>query len=252
MEYIKDGERLDEVNDSLSLIQKTDGLTFGTDALLLASFINCRAKSGIELGSGSGIISLLLLTRGKLADATALEVQEEYRDLTERNAMLNALDDRLTAICTDAREYKTDKSFDLVYTNPPYMKVDSGRANELTKKNIARHEVFGTIGDFCATAARLLKFGGTFAVVYRTDRLIDLIAAMRDSRLEAKRMTFVHADAESRPSMVLVEGKLGAKPSLDLTAPLIIYKDKKHKEYTDDMNYIMENGSFPERFYKTR
>ena len=98
----------------------------------------------------------------------------------------------------------------------------------------------------------MLKYGGTFAAVYRTDRLIDLICAMRDNNIEPKRMTYVYANSHTRPSMVLVEGRLGGKPSLDLTAPMIIYKDKSHTEYTDDMKYIMENGSFPERFYKTR
>lgn len=241
-------ERCDFVNDKLRLIQETEGLTFGTDALLLAGYINGKYKYGCEIGSGSGIISMLLLTREKLERTVAVEVQEEYAALTEKNASLNGLSDKMDTACTDVREYKSEKEFDLIYTNPPYMKTDSGRKNEAEKKNIARHEVCGDIGDFCRSAKRLLKFGGTFAVVYRPDRLCDLFSAMRENTLEPKRMTLVYADTESEPSMALVEAKAGGKCGLVLTKPLIIYKDKAHREYSDDMNYIMENGSFPKGY----
>jgi tRNA1(Val) A37 N6-methylase TrmN6 len=242
-------ERRDRVNDSLTLIQNTDGLTFGTDALLLAGYISGKYKSAIEIGGGTGIISMLLLTRGKAQRAVAVEVQEEFADLIKRNAELNGLSNRLTAVLSDIREYKNDAECDLVFTNPPYMKTTSGRANEMDKKNIARHEVFGDIGDFTRAAKRLLKFGGTFAAVYRPDRLTDLIFAMRDSGLEPKRMTFVHGDTESEAAMVLVEAKAGGKSGMILTRPLIIYSDKSHTEYSEDMKYIMENGSFP-YYYK--
>ena len=124
------------------------------------------------------------------------------------------------------------------------------KANELLKKGIARHEIFGGINDFCLTAKRLLKYGGSFVAVYRPDRLTDLISAMRQSSLEPKRITFVHADCDSESSMVLVEGKSGGKSGMILTPPLLIYKDNEHKEYTSDMNYIMENGSFPKKFMR--
>ena len=242
-------ERIDFVNDSLKLIQKTDGLTFGTDALLLAGYVNGKYKSGLEIGGGTGIISMLLLTRSKAERITAVEVQEEFSSLIERNARLNGLSDRLLAVVSDIRDYKANEEYDLIFTNPPYMKTSSGRANELDKKNIARHEVFGNIDDFAMAAKRLLKFGGTFAVVYRPDRLTDLIYALRSAKLEPKRATFVHADTESESSMVLVEAKAGGKSGMILTRPLIIYKDKLHSEYSDDMKYIMDNGSFP-AYYK--
>ena len=120
----------------------------------------------------------------------------------------------------------------------------------LSKKNLARHEVMGGINDFCRCAAKSLKYGGKFAVVYRPDRLTALLSAMADSKLEAKRITFVHADTEMDSSMVLIEAKKGGKCDAKLTAPLIIYKDKEHKEYTDDMKYIMEYGSFPDKFLR--
>jgi tRNA1Val (adenine37-N6)-methyltransferase len=245
-----DGERIDYVNDALSLIQKPNGLTFGTDALLLAGYMRTRGADGLELGAGSGIISMLLLTRGKLDKATALEVQEEYAHLTERNAELNSLSDRLFAVHTDLREFRSDREYDTVYTNPPYMTVGSGRANEFSGKNLARHEVMGGISDFCICGARFLKYGGTFFAVYRPDRAIDILTAMRSAGLEPKRMTFVHSDTLSESSMMLIEAKKGGKSGLYLTPPLIIYSSAEHKEYSSDMEYIMENGSFPERFFK--
>ena len=241
-------ERCDFVNDNINLIQDTDGLTFGTDALLLASYITGRYKSGCELGSGSGIISMLLLTRNKLSRCVALEVQSEYAELTAKNASLNNLSDKLSVVNSDLRDYKSPEEFELVFTNPPYMKTNSGKKNITEKKNIARHEVCGDINDFCKHGRKLLKFGGFFAAVYRPDRLVDLISAMRNNDIEPKRMTFVHADTEAEPSMVLVEGKAGGKCGLTLTRPLIIYDDKSHKQYTHDMNYIMENGSFPSEY----
>ena len=245
---LNNNERIDYVNDKLSLIQKTDGLTIGTDALLLAGYINGKHKSGVEIGGGSGIISMLLLTREKVGTVNCIEVQEEYAALIGRNAELNSLSDRLTPVCSDVREYKPGEECDIVFTNPPYMKSTSGAHNERTAKTVARHEIFGDIRDFCHAGARLLKFGGTFAVVYRPDRLIDLISAMRSEGVEPKRMTIVHADTSSEPSMVLIEGKKGGKSGLLLTKPLIIYKDKGHKEYGEDMDHIMENGSFPPEY----
>ena len=203
---------------------------------------------GIELGGGSGIISMLLLTRDKLTHATAVEVQESYADLIRRNAELNSLSERLTSVCSDARDYIHGRECELVYTNPPYMKATSGRQNALSAKNIARHEICGDISDFTAAGARLLKYGGTFAAVYRPDRLCDLIYALRKSSLEPKRMTFVHADTNSESSMVLLIAKKGARSGMQLTRPLIIYRDSEHKRYSDDMEYIMENGNFPDDF----
>lgn len=243
-------ERIDVVNDGLKLIQKTEGLTFGTDALLLAAFVSKKYSKGAELGSGSGIISLLLVSRDKVSTARAIEVQEEYADLTARNAALNGYSDRIVSVCSDIREAASEGDFDLVYTNPPYMKATSGRACELDKKNTARHEICGDIGDFCRAAKKMLKFGGDFAVVYRPDRLADLIVEMRNAGIEPKRATFVYASPSKEPSMVLILGRSGGRSGMICTPPLIIYKDETHGEYSDDMKYIMENGSFPKAFLR--
>ena len=129
-------ERCDIVNDNLRLIQDTDGLTFGTDALLLAAYAEGKRRRGCELGSGTGIISLLLLSREKLAEVTALEVQEHYAELTRRNAEENGLSDRLAAVCSDVRDYACAESFDVVYTNPPYMKNDCGKIRKILISSI--------------------------------------------------------------------------------------------------------------------
>lgn len=247
---LKDGERLDYVNDDLSLIQNKEGLTFGTDALLLAGYCSGKKRLGVELGGGSGIISMLLLARKKIEGCICLEIQPDYAELISRNAELNNLGDRLVTVCTDIREFRSEEECDLVYSNPPYMKADSGRRNESDKKNIARHEVFGGINDFCLTAKRLLKYGGSFLVVYRPDRMCDLISALRENSLEPKRITFVQADKNSAPSMLLLEAKKGGKSGLKLTRPLIIYTDEGHKEYSEDMEFIMREGVFPPAFDK--
>ena len=245
---IKNDERLDEVNDRLSLIQKTGGLTFGTDALLLAGYVNGKHKIGVELGGGSGIISMLLLARGKVETVTAYEVQEDYAELISRNSELNHLSDRLISLCADIRTISRDESVDIVFTNPPYMKSDSGKNNDSDAKAIARHEFFGNIDDFCIAASKKLKYGGAFYAVYRPDRLADIFAAMKKCNLEPKRMTFVHADTKKEASMVLIEAKRGGKSGIMLTPPLIIYSSEGHREYGEDMNFIMENGSFPQKY----
>lgn len=245
---LQDNERIDYVNDSLSLIQKTDGLTFGTDALLLAGYISGKYGAAAELGGGSGIISMLLLTRSKIKTCAVIEVQPEYANLIKRNAELNGLSERLTAVCSDIRDFNAEREFELVFTNPPYMKATSGKHNGLGAKNIARHEICGDISDFMHCGSKMLKYGGILAAVYRPDRLTDIICAMRDSALEPKRLTFVLANADAKPSMVLIEAKKGAKSGMILTPPLIIYEDMTHKKYSADMDYIMENGSFPSRF----
>ena len=246
---LNNNERLDEVNESIRLIQRTDGLTFGTDALLLASYAGSDGGAGCELGGGTGIISLLLLSRKKLKSAACVEIQPEYADLIKRNAELNELSERIEVVCSDVRDYSPGVTFDTVYTNPPYMKATSGKRNITDAKNVARHEIFGDIMDFCESAKRLTRYGGSFYVVYRPDRLADLLYSMKSCQLEPKRITFVHANELSQSSIVLVEARRGGGVGSLLTKPLFIYEDKENKTYSADMKYILENGSFPNEFY---
>ncbi|MBR2344116.1 MAG: methyltransferase [Clostridia bacterium] len=245
-----ENERCDEVNDRLRLIQRTDGLTFGTDALLLAAYIGGGYKSAVELGGGTGIVSMLAATREKAARVLCAEVQPEFAELIRRNIELNSLRDKITVHEGDIRDLTPEREAELVFSNPPYMKTDTGRANLSGAKNIARHEVFGSIADFTTAAARLVKYGGDAVFVYRTDRACDLIYEMRRARLEPKRLTLVYADAKSEPSMLLVEGRRGGGVGLKLTRPLIIYTDPTHTAYGMDMEYIMNTGYFPKEFYR--
>ncbi len=224
-------ERLDTVNDDIRLISKRQGLTYGTDAFLLAAFIrpepNARA---VELGGGTGIISLLLAGRGKADRVLSVELQPAFASLIERNAALNGLSDRVRTLCRDVRDLTpadTDGEVDLVFSNPPYMRVDAGRRNERDEKYMARHEVAGTIADFCAAAARVLRYGGRFATVWRPDRLPELMYALHGAGLESKRMTLVCADADTEPCMVLTEAVKGGSPvGLRTGAPLLLYEPR--------------------------
>ena len=225
---INQDERLDNVNESLRIIQKKNGLTFGTDAYMLAAFMRPEKHArAAELGSGTGIISLLCAARDRFAHIDAYEIQSEFAELGQRNITLNGMADNINQYCSDIRAIPSGKngSYDVVFSNPPYMKSGHGERCAHDMKTIARHEESGGIEDFCATAARLLKYGGKFYCVYRPDRLVDLIAAMRAHKLEPKRMTFIQPDATAAASIVLIEAKSGASSSLKLTPPLIIYRD---------------------------
>ena len=249
----REGERLDEVNESLKLLQKKDGLTFGTDAYLLAAYMySSVGGTAVELGGGTGIISLLSASRNRFDKISIVEIQDDYAELIKRNISLNGMNGQLDVICRDVRELKPSdlgREADVVFSNPPYMKTESGKRNDCEGKYIARHEVFGGIDDFCAAAYRLLKFGGKFYVVYRPDRLIDLIDALRKNRLEPKKMTFVQSDTKTAPSMVLIEAKKGAAASLTLTKNLLMYKDGS-RDMSDDAKKIYESCSFEEFFKK--
>ncbi len=245
---ILEGEKLTEVNENIKLIQKTNGLTFGTDAYLLAAFIKAQ-KSGVavELGGGTGIISLLCSTREKFKKIHCVEIQKDFADIIDRNAVINSLDDRVISIHKDIREIKSADigcEVDAVFSNPPYMKVGAGKRNEHDEKYIARHEVCGHIGDFCAAANRLLKHGGLFYCVWRPDRLTDLICAMRENNLEPKEICFVHANTKSAPSMVLVKAKKGAASSVIVSEPLFLNLDNDPKTLTERAKNIYEECSF--------
>ncbi len=246
MQDLRENEKITEVNENLRLIQRVDGLTFGTDAFLLAAFMREQKNAvAIDMGAGTGIISLLCLSRGKLGHVYCAEVQEPFADIIGRNAALNGFEDRITVLCRDVRELAhkdTGGEVDVVFSNPPYMRTDSGKRNEKDEKYIARHEVCGGIEDFCRSAAKMLKHGGIFYCVYRPDRLIDLISALRMSRLEPKRMTFVCGRIDSEPSMVLVESKLGGAPGLRVTEPLILTEPDGSQ--TERARQIYENCDF--------
>lgn len=236
------GERLNKINENLSLIEYTGGLTFGTDAYLLAAFVKGGHKKLVDLGSGTGVASLLCLAKNKTKTAYAAEIQERYASLIERNGRLNGFEDRLKVLCGDIRELTstmTEGEADAVISNPPYFRNTDGFDCKTDEKSIARRELNGTIYDFAAAAARLLKFGGTFYTVYRPDRAAELIHALKENGLEPKRMLTVYPDTKSKPCLVLVESRKGGSPALIMDRPLFIYKDGT-REHTADMEKIYE------------
>lgn len=244
---INENERINEINENLRLIEKKDSLTFGTDAYLLSAYLKKRSsKRGAELGCGSGVISLLALTKKKCRHVYGIEVQKEIAEVAKRNAELNGLDNDFTVIASDLRAVKPSDiggEVDFVFSNPPYMKANGGKQNENEQKNASRHEIFGEINDFCACAKRLLKHGGDFYVVYRPDRLSDLIFALKNNNLEPKRLTFIHKNTDTPPSILLISAKKGGKSGMVVDAPVYIYKNGS-SEYTDEYSKIYESCTF--------
>ena len=247
-------ERLDEVNENLRLIQKTNGLTFGTDAYLLAAFVRPAPSAfAVELGGGTGIVSLLLAQTGKVRSIAALEIQKSFANLIARNAELNNLADRVFPISADLRSIAAKDLAEqpALVANPPYLPAGSGKGNRAPEKEIARHECFGDIFDFCACAGRLLGSGGRFVTVFRAERLAELYASLRENRLEPKRTIFVHADPDSSPCAVLTEAVKDAAPSLRVLPPLFLYERKPEessgaRQMTPNAEKIYASCAFPD------
>lgn len=250
--YNPEFERLDEINESLSLIRSMKGLTFGTDSYLLAAFTRPVSKGRcVELGGGTGVVSLLCASKNKFSHIYCAEIQDYFADLIRRNTEMNSLSDRITSILTDIRDLTAASvggEAHAVISNPPYMKVTQGRDNATTEMSIARREENGTIDDFASAASRILRHGGYFTVVYRPDRLAELLFAMKNERIEPKRMVLVYPTVSDKPCLVLVEGKKGAAPGIVISRPLIIQKTKNSPEYTDDMQAVYDHFTLEHLF----
>ena len=245
-----ESEKKTVINEDIVLSQRVNGLTFGTDAYLLSASVKGGSKISLcDLGSGTGIIPLLIASRGKARKIFAAEIQKDFVDLIEKNAAENGYENVIFPIESDVRTLRAVDigcEVDIVTANPPYMKVDSGKRNEHDEKFIARHEVCGDINDFCACAYRLLKHGGKFYTVWRPDRLCDLICALRNNKLEPKRITFVHATTENEPSIVLVQSTKGAASGSIVTRPLILHssrEDARNSILSPDAQKIYESCS---------
>jgi len=245
-------ERLDEINERVSLISLKKGLTFGTDSYLLAAFTR-EKKNGtaVELGGGTGVVSLLCAARKKYQTVYCAELQPYFAELITRNAALNSLADTVRSVQCDVRVLSPvlfGGEVDAVFSNPPYLRKDSGKTNASDEMNTARREENGTVSDFCACASRLLKYGGTFSVVYRPDRLTELLVSLRENGLETKKILFVYPSADKKPCLVLVEAKKGAAEGNVVARPLIIYEDKQSSRYTADMTKIYDDFSLSHLF----
>lgn len=244
-----------KVNGDIILTENSNGLTFGTDALLLSAFTkrnkySVASKSAADLGSGTGIIPLLCAKSGKFSKIYAVEIQPEFAEIIKINAEQNNLDDKIIPILSDIRELKAlsiGGEVDVVFSNPPYMKESAGKRNIHDEKYIARHEVFGNIFDFCAAANRILKHGGKFLCVWRPDRLEDLLCSMRENKLEPKLAVFVHAHPKAEPSMVLIEAIKGGASGMRISRPLFLsdsLENTVNNIPSDDAKEIYDSGSF--------
>lgn len=246
--------REDRINDDITLIQSKNGLTFTTDAYLLSAFVRRpvgRFGAVVELGAGTGIVSLLLAARRRAERIVAVEVQERFYDIMRQNIEKNGFSDVITPVLGDVREQneqRLGRQFDAVFANPPYMRAGSGFENAHDEANIARREVFGGLHDFCAAAGRLCRHGGTFFVVYRPDRMAELMDELRHSGFEPKQLTLLYPDADSSPSLIFCAARRGGKPGgLTVTPPLFVYERGTRIE-TETFRKIYEMGSFPEEF----
>jgi tRNA1Val (adenine37-N6)-methyltransferase len=207
------------------------------DAVLLSGF--ARVKDGarvLDLGTGTGIIPILLEAKTGALHLVGLEIQEESADMARRSVMLNGLEDKIEIVTGDIKEASGMfglSSFDVITCNPPYMIGQHGLTNPDAPKAIARHEILCTLDDVVKNASRLLKPGGSFFMVHRPFRLAEIINVMTGYKLEPKRMQLVYPYVDKEPNMVLIEGCRGGKPRMTVEKPLIVYKEPN--VYTDEI-----------------
>jgi len=234
---LRAGERLDDLQNGYKIIQDTDDFCFGIDAVLLSWFAKARAGDKVlDMCSGTGIIPILMKARYQRAHYTGLEIQEKSVQLARRSIAYNQIEDSVCIEAGDIKEVTTKfgaTSFDVVTCNPPYMTANHGLTNGSDSKAIARHEVLCTLEDVISQAAKVLKVKGHFYMVHRPFRLSEIISLMTQYKLEPKRMQLVHSYIDKEPSMVLIEGRLGANSRLSVEKPLIVYEQEG--QYTQEI-----------------
>lgn len=227
---LKEHERLDELQrNGYRIIQNPEKFCFGMDAVLLSGFASARKGDQVlDLGTGTGIIPILMEAKTQAAHLTGLEIQEESADMARRSVLLNGLSQRIDIVTGDIKE--ADRifpaaSFDVITCNPPYMIGQHGLTNPEAPKAIARHEILCTLEDVISRAAILLKPGGHFYMVHRPFRLAEIIVTMTGYKLEPKRMQLVYPFVDKEPNMVLIEGARGGRPRMTVEKPLIVYRE---------------------------
>ena len=227
---LKPEERLDDLQvNGYEIIQHPGKFCFGMDAVLLSNF--ARVKKGervLDLGTGTGIIPILMTAKTDGESFVGLEIQEESADMARRSVSHNQLDEKVEIVTGDIKEAANIfglASFDVITTNPPYMIGQHGIANESDTKAIARHEVLCTLDDILRESARILKPRGRFYMVHRPFRLAEILSKMVEVGIEPKRMRMVHPFIDKEPNMVLIEGMRGANSRMTVERPLIVYKE---------------------------
>lgn len=235
---LKEQERLDELHrNGYRIIQNPSRFCFGMDAVLLSGYAAVKeGETALDLGTGNGIIPILLEAKTKGKHFTGLEIQEESADMARRSVALNGLEEKIKIITGDikeAGEMFEAASFDVITSNPPYMIGQHGLVNPDSPKAIARHELLCTLEDIIRVSARLLRTGGRFYLVHRPFRLAEIMAALVKYRLEPKRMRLVYPFVDKEPNMVLLEALRGGNSRIRVEKPLIVYKEQG--VYTDEI-----------------
>ena len=242
---LKDGERLDDLQcKGYHIIQDPARFCFGMDAVLLSGF--AKAKKGekvLDLGTGTGIIPILMEAKTEAESFTALEIQEESADMARRSVSYNHLEEKVKIVTGDIKDASKifgASSFHVITTNPPYMIGTHGENSPSEAKAIARHEVLCTLDDILRESARLLMPGGRFYMVHRPFRLAEIMSKMVEYKIEPKRMRLVYPYIEKEPNMVLIEGLRGGKSRMTVEPPLIVYKEPG--VYTEEIYEIYGMG----------
>lgn len=223
------GERVDDLQrNGYRIIQDPERFCFGMDAVLLAGFAkDARGDGLLDIGTGTGILPLLMEARTDIPRLLGIEIQSESADMARRSVRLNGLEDKIEIITGDIREadrWFEAASFDVITCNPPYMIGQHGLRNTDSSKAIARHEVCCTFRDIALMTAKLLRPGGHFYLVHRPFRLAEILVTMTECRLEPKRMQLVYPFVDREPNMVLIEAVRGGKSRMKVEKPLIVFQ----------------------------
>ena len=241
---LRENERIDDLEyKGLKIIQNKEWFCFGIDSIILANFAK-NEKSGskiLDLGTGTGIIAILISQKVENSKVVGVEIQEKVAEMAKRSVKLNDLEDNITIIESDIKKLSETIGrgmFDVVITNPPYKKKDTGIINDNSVKTISRHEITANLEDFIRVAAEQLKDYGTFYMIHRPERLVDIIEDLRKYKLEPKEIRFIHSKKDKPPKEVLIKAvKLGGK-FLKVREPLIVYNEDG--TYTEEILKIYE------------
>lgn len=235
---LKDNEQLDDLQlKGLEIIQNKNKFKFGTDAVLLSDF--AKIKSGgrcIDLGTGTGILPLLISAKYKPMEIIGLEIQPEFCEMAKRSILHNGLSNLIKIVNGDIKNIKklfVKESFENVISNPPYMKAGSGFQSEDESIAVSRHEIMCAIDDIAEASEYLLKDKGILSMVHRPNRLVDVLSALREHSMEPKTIRFVHPYAGKAPNLFLINAQKNSQPFLKIEDPLIMRTDDG--EYTDEI-----------------
>ena len=239
---LKENERIDDLEfKNLKIIQNKNGFCFGIDSILLSDFSKNIKKGAnvLDLGTGTGIIATLLCGKTNLNKIIGIEIQEEIAEMANRSIKLNNLENKFKIInenILNLPKIFEKNSFDVIVTNPPYKKKDTGIINEEKKKIISRHEITASLEDFIKISTMLLKDKGEFYMVHRPERLVDILSIMRENKIEPKILRFVYSSMNKEPKLILIKCIKNAKPFLKIEKNLYIYDE--YGNYTEEIKKI--------------